>query len=604
LAVLCNQKGGHEEMNFRRKFLSLLVFALVISLASVSGVQGQATKNPDTLVYMTIGGPQTLDPVTAYDTASNGIIYWNMYETLLFYQAGRSDRYVPMLATEVPSIANGGISRDGRTYTFRIRQGVRFHDGSTLTAEDVKYSLMRFMLVDQDGGPSWILLDALLGEDTTRDDKGVLKADIWNRTNRAIQVQGNNVAINLTRPFGPFLNIMASWSAVTSKRCVVAAGGWDGSAGTLTRYNNPKEVAETTLFNRDCGTGPYRLERWDRATETVVLVRNDTYWRARAPLQRLVARKVEEFAARRLALQNGDADIISVDRPDLPAVQGLAGVRIVDDLAAGLTSPAIFMTLNINTEGNPDIGSGRLDGNGVPANFFSDIRVRRGFAHLFDRQRWINEVNRGKGRVANGPVPFGILGYHPRGQWHEVSRERAIAEFREAHGGQLWERGFKFTLSFNSGNVGRQTAAQMLKEAAEAINPKFQIDVRGITWANYLSAYRTKKLPMFLLGWHFDYADPHNFAFPFMHSKGTFSSVQSYNNPEVDKLIEDAVKEVDTAKRQAMYARLQEFAYRDIPTIYIVYPVGLAVMRSWVRGWYDNPAFPAQISYLYRYRKQ
>src|SRR3989442_13105408 len=134
-----------------------------------------------------------------------------------------------MLATGVPRVANGGIPGDGKTYTFKIRPGVKFHDGNVMTPEDVRYSLMRFMLVDRDGGPSWILLASILGCDTqsTRDDNGKLIPDIWDRVNQAIQVKGNTVGITLKDPYAPFLNIMASWSRVVSKRFVVhnAAAG-------------------------------------------------------------------------------------------------------------------------------------------------------------------------------------------------------------------------------------------------------------------------------------------------------------------------------------------------------------------------------------------
>ena len=594
-------------MNLKRQLLRLLVFTLAIALVGIPGsAQGQQpVKNPDTLIIQTIGDPESLDPSWAYDTASSAVFLWNIYETLIFFNGGRTDQYVPMLATEVPTVANGGISKDGRTYTFKVRQGVKFHDGSTMSADDVKYSLMRFMMMDRDGGPSWILLAPILGfeNQATRDDSGKLIPTIWDQVNRAIQVKGNTVSITLKRPYGPFLNILGQWSMVVSKRFVVQNGGWNGTKGTLAKYNNPEKPDVQELFTKASGTGPFKLESCDRATGTVSLVRNDAYWRAPAKLRRFVVQKVEEFGPRRLALQNGDADIISVSRADQPAVTGIPGVRIVDDLAELVNSPAIFMNLNVVTEGNPDIGSGRLDGNGVPPNFFADVHVRRAFAHLFDRDRWIREAARGKGRVANGPIPVGMLGYNPKGKWYEVSTERAIAEFKEAHGGQVWERGFKFSILFNTGNVGRQTAAQMIKEAAEALNPKFKIDVRSVTWSSYLGLMNSKKLPMFLVGWAADYADPDNFVVPFMHSTGTFTGRQGYKNAEVDKLIEQAALETDTKKREAIYFRLQEIAFQDVPTIYIYYLVNFVVMRSWVKGWYHNPIFFEPYQHAYRFFK-
>lgn len=593
-------------MNVKRRLVMLLVLTLSVALVGFNGVaQGQAVKNPDTLIIQSFGDPESLDPTWAYDTSSSGVILWNIYETLIFFDGGRTDLYVPMLATEVPSVANGGISQDGKTYTFKIRQGVKFHDGNIMTAEDVKYSLMRFMLADRDGGPSWILLSSLLGPDTqtTRDDKGNLLPDIYDRVNRAIQVKGNSVVITQKTAYAPFLNIMASWSMVVSKKFVVANGGWDGSKATLAKYNNPEKPDVQELFAKGAGTGPFKLDGWDRGTGNITMSRFDDYWRSPAKLRRIVIQKVEEFGPRRLALQNGDADIIDVNRAEQPAVTGLPGVRIVDDLAQLVTSPSVFMTLSINAEANPDIGSGKLDGNGIPPNFFSDVHVRRAFAHLFDRQAYIDQAIRGKGRLANGPIPFGMLGYNSRGKWYEVSKDKAIAEFKEAWGGQVWNNGFKFSVLYNSGNTGRQIGSQMVKEAAEALNPKFKIDVRGVTWSTYLGLTNASKAPMYFLGWAADYADPDNFAQPFMHSSGNYPHQQGYKNPEADRLVEAAAKETDRSKREQMYFRLQEIAYQDVPTIYIVYPVGFLVMRSWVKGWYNNPIFFQNWNYAYRLSK-
>src|SRR2546425_4731339 len=594
-------------MNLQRRLAVVLILVLGVTLATFTGVvQGQAVKNPDTFVYQSAGDVETLDPAWEDDTTSSATILWNIYETLIFFRGGRTDLYDPMLASEVPNLQNGGVSADGKTFTFKIRQGVKFHDGTPMTADDVKYSLLRIMLTDRDAGPSWPLLAPILGFDvqSTRDDKGNLIPDIFDRANPAIQVQGNTVVITLTKPYAGFLSILATWSPVVSQKFLAANGGWDGQKATMPKYNNLPKPDQMTLFDKANGTGPFKLERWDRGTKTVTLIRNDDYWRTPAKLRRIVLQNVEEFGPRRLALQNGDADMISLGGlVNLPAVQGLPGVRVVDDLPQLGNSPALFMTYNIDPEGNTDIGSAKLDGNGIPPNFFSDIHVRRAFAYLVDRQAFIDQAYRGKGRVANGPIPFGMLGYAPRGKWFEVSKDKATAEFKEAWGGQVWDKGFKFTLSFNTGNVARQTLTQMVKEAVEGLNPKFKIDTRGITWSTYLQQQAKRRLPMFALGWAADYPDPDNFTTPFMHSTGTFSGPQGYKNPEVDRLIEAAGKEPDPKKREEAYLKLQELAYQDVPTIYLRYSVGTLVLRSWVKGWYINPMFAEGYEYAYRFSK-
>ena len=112
------------------------------------------SKDPTTLTYAVFGDPETLDPALDYETAG-GELVMQVYDTLVTYNKDNPVEFVPQLATEVPTLDNGGISADGTTYTFKIRQGVKFHDGSDLTPEDVAYTFQRNLL---QGGPApeWI----------------------------------------------------------------------------------------------------------------------------------------------------------------------------------------------------------------------------------------------------------------------------------------------------------------------------------------------------------------------------------------------------------------------------------------------------------------
>lgn len=579
----------------RRTIGGMVTLILVLSLVFLTGVpsSAQAVKNPDTFVLATIGDPETLDYAWAYDTASFEVIF-NVYDTLIFYDGSRTDRFVPGLATQVPSVANGLISKDGRTYTFPIRQGVKFHDGTPLTPDDVAYSIRRFLWIDRAGGPSSLLLEPILGVASTRDEKGNIKVTYSDLT-RAVRVQGNNVVITLKEPFGPFLSIMAQWSYVVSRKWAATNGDWDGTRETMRKFNNPKKE-DTAFFAKANGTGPFKLVRWDRAAREVVLERNDNYWRGPAKLKRVIIRTVEEAATRILMIKAGDADQIALSRRELPQVQGVEGVRIIDDLPQYLISPAVFFTFEIDPT-SPHIGSGKLDGNGIPPDFFKDVHVRRAFAYSFDYGAFLRDAYRGKGVVPKGPIPPGMLGYNPKQEYYTYSKEKAIAEFREAWGGRVWTTGFKLTILYNAGNVPREIGARMLKENIEALNPKFKVDIRALPWPTYLAEMDAHKLPVFFIGWLADYPDPHNFAFHFLHSKGTFPFVQKYANPEMDKLVEQAKSEPDPKKREALYFRLVDMAYKEVPQLYLVSPVVFQVLRSWVRGYYYNPVHPGTYFY-------
>src|SRR2546430_6763909 len=146
-------------MNFHRRLLMLLVFTLVVALAGFNGVaQGQAVKNPDTLIVQTFGDPESLDPAWEYDTTSSAIVVWNIYETLVFFSGARTDLYEPMLATAVPTVANGGVSSDGETETLQIRPGGRVSDGTPPPAEGGQESLLRGHFCGARGGASLLLL--------------------------------------------------------------------------------------------------------------------------------------------------------------------------------------------------------------------------------------------------------------------------------------------------------------------------------------------------------------------------------------------------------------------------------------------------------------
>src|SRR5207302_3496654 len=157
-------------------FAVSVVLIASLGLATVRGA-GEPVKNPETFVELRFGDAVSLDPALAYDIYSTEPVWPNVYETLIMYSGASLDKFQPMLATEVPSLANHLISADGLTYTFPIRTGVRFHDGTTMTPEDVRYSVLRFMLQDRDGGPSWLLLSPLVGKESTRDGDKIVVTD-------------------------------------------------------------------------------------------------------------------------------------------------------------------------------------------------------------------------------------------------------------------------------------------------------------------------------------------------------------------------------------------------------------------------------------------
>ena len=566
----------------------LLSAALLVGTLPVSALA--LAKNPDTYTYLTISDSDSLDPAWSYDVASQSIIL-NVYEPLVMFDKTSTEKLIPILSTKVPSKENGLISADGLTYTFPIRKGVKFHDGSPMTPDDVKYSIQRFMLLDRAAGPSSLLLEPLTGLQTTRDDHGNIQPGVWEEVDRAISVRGDSLVLRLPKPYAPILSILASWAPVVSKAWAIKNGDWDGGESTWKKYNNPNKEA-SPFFEKANGTGPFALDRWDRKTKEFILTRNEHYWRAPAKLKTVVVKGVNEFGTRKLMLQAGDADAIFADRPLLSQVQNLPGVQIIDNLPTVEMNPIVFFTFQLNTAGNAFVGSGRLDGNGIPADFFADKDVRKGFAYAFDYKGFISDVWRGKGSQAHGAIPKSLPGYNPNQPTYQYDKKKAEEHFRKAQGGKLWDTGFHFTIAFNSGNVPRQTVCQILKRNVEALNPKFKIDVRAVEWPTFLDAQNASKLPLFVLGWSADYPDPHNFAFPILHSKGNYPQIQHFKDPEMDRLVDEGKSETNAAKRKSIYAKLQALEFEEVPSLVIVDTVLYRTQRDWVKGWYHNPIYP------------
>lgn len=338
----------------------------VVALTLLAATAYAEIKNPDTFVKVTYGTIPTLDPATAYNTTSAQRIE-NIYERLVRRDGSYTDKFIPVLATEVPTIENGLLAADGLTYTFPIRKNVKFHAGGDLTPSDVEYSLERTMVTDQDGGPSWMLLEALTGDGATRDADGKIKEGVFEKIMNAVEVQGDNVVLHLPKPYPPLMGILAnSWSAIQDKEWVIEQGGWDGTLENAAKANNPEFLHETLqkIMN---GTGPFLMKSWDPSGD-FVFERFEGYWGDKPKLKRAIFKPVEEWNTRKLMLMNGDADYVTVDAMYVSEMKGLEGIKTyrVPQLAV---SAALFCQ-KINPNQNTSIGSGKLDGEGIPPDFF------------------------------------------------------------------------------------------------------------------------------------------------------------------------------------------------------------------------------------------
>jgi peptide/nickel transport system substrate-binding protein len=254
--------------------------------------------------------------------------------------------------------------------------------------------------------------------------------------------------------------------------------------------------------------------------------------------------------------------------------------------------------MQINTKENPATYSGALDGEGTPADFFADKNVRLGFISAWDEKTFIKEAMTGNALDPVTPFPKGLPYKNEKLENRPFDLKKAETYLKAAWGGKLWQNGFKMDLLYNSGNQSRELGMKMLAENLTSLNPKFQISVRAVEWANFLDLRKNKQLPIYFLGWAPDYPDPDNYAFPYMHSDGDFAGRQGYKDEEADKLVMEAGVNTDPAKRQAMYYRLQEIWQRDAIAIIAYQNVYKRYFKDWIKGYAFNPMESEQMEVL------
>jgi peptide/nickel transport system substrate-binding protein len=561
---------------------ALILISFLIFSVNACSVQDEI-KNADTFVLATYGTLRTLDPAACYDATGSQRI-WNIYEPLVFFDGSKTDAFIPVLTTRVPTLQNGGISTDGTTYTFPIRDGVKFHNGADLTPEDVAYSFKRNMIVDPDGGPMWMLLEALTGQSSTRDENGKIIAGIFKAIDQAVTVKGDSVVFHLPAPYPPLMGILAySSSVILNREWAITNGCWDGNIDNAARYNNPAPGHEP-LQKITNGTGAFRMKSWKPSKE-FVFERFDGYWGTRPALKTAIIKYVKEWSTRKLMLQNGHADRVTVDIPYVPEVKAMQGLKFYRVPQLSVTF-ALFCQ-KVDPTGNPNIGSGKLDGNGIPPDFFSDINVRKAFLHAMDRETYRKDVFNGLVIMPTSPNIEG-LPYHKDMPVYAFDLDKSRACLQKAWGGKVWDTGFKMVITYNSGNAMREAAAIMLAENIMSLNPKFNIEIRNVEWKDYLVQYRSFMYPIFITGWAADYADPHNFLNTFMHSRGVYGKFMAYENDEVDRLCEAGIATVQPAKREEIYTRLQHLWFEDAIGIPLYQQINMRTYRDWISGYVPN----------------
>jgi peptide/nickel transport system substrate-binding protein len=528
--------------------LASAIFAFTAPAVSLANV-----KNPGLLVHAADDEATTLDPAQVEPGEGGETIILQVYDRLLDIDP-YSPNLIPSLAVEVPTIANGGISSDGLTYTFKLREGVTFHDGSAFTADDVKFSWDRAMEMDLPEGNAGALSDVVASTEVVDDF-----------TFRA----------TLSEPVADFLNsvVVAMVSSVVSQDAVEANGGIEAGV--------PNEFMAGNMV----GTGPYKFVVWNR-NENVQLEVNDSYWGENAKLDVRIEIGGDPDV-RVLGLRAGEFDTIETDPSFVADLEGADGVTIY---TGGLLLEPLHIGFNLN------IPEGSLpDGDTIPEDFFHDPRIRQAFNHAFHYEAFLNGPLAGYGAFNPHYTPIGIFGYDPSASvYSKQNYAEAERLFKEAG---VWDEGFSVSVITEEGNLFALMCL-VLKDSIEKLNPKFRINVLAVAEAVFDDAHAQNPLEYAMWAKNADpAADPNFYMQAYQHPDGEWGEVHGFANgykdaDKIAELIDAAAVELNSDKRAALYKELNEILYND-PMWLIGAQEGVVMAhRDWLKGFVQNPLWP------------
>ena len=505
--------------------IRLAALLLVLVLAGLVG--GAAGAPPrDAIVIGLVAEPVTMDPPQITDLNSARVTK-RIFEGLVGQELG-SYKLVPGLAQ------SWDISRDGLTYTFRLRPNVTFHDGTPFNAEAVKFVFERQL---NDKGPYY-----------ATGTYPYVKGFLGNVAGVEV-LDGSTVQIKLKAPLTPFLQYLAHQSLFMF------------SPESLKKWG--KDVVKHPV-----GTGPFKLEMWEPGVK-VVLARNDAYWGGAPKIRQAIYVPIVEAQARLVALKTGDIDLTMDVPPD-----SLDELRRDPNLVVAESNSSAVWYVTLNTR-HP---------------ILKDRRVRQALNHAVNKEAIIRDILRGTAIVSRGPISPVYGPYYEENTArypHDLEKARALLKDAGYAGG--FELGF---LVPESGS-GMQSPVEM----ATVIQANLaQIGVRAkiqtMEWGAYLRKY-LEQPDMAEMSWNPSIGDPDHMMYMLLSSDRFPPAFNSgyYQNDRVDDLLRRARTTLDEKARVPLYKEAQKLVVEDAPWIFVDHGKQVIVHRKRVQGFKLHPNF-------------
>jgi len=482
----------------------------------------------DTLIEGTIGEPSILIPMLAGDSASHNIAGL-VYNGLVKYDTDLS---------VIGDLAESWeISKDGLVITFHLRKGVKWADGVEFTADDVMFGYKT--IIDEKTPTAY-----------SEDFRQVKKAEVLDRY---------TFRVTYEKPFAPALT---SW----------------GSLVVLPRHLlEGKDITKSELARNPIGMGPYKLNKWTSGQELLLDSYHD-YFEGRPYIDHYMYRIIPDSATMFLELQAGGIDMM-----------GLTPIQYTKQ-----TETAFFKS-NYQKFRYPTFAYTYM-GLNLKHPFFMDKRVRQAIAYAIDKSEIVDVVLFGLGSPSTGPYVPNTWPYNPNVKKYEHDPKKALqllkeAGWRDTDGdGVLDKEGkpFEFTIFTNMGNTLRMNTATIIQWRLARVGIK--VEIRALEWSTFINEFIDKRrFQAVILGWSIG-LDPDQFDI--WHSSKTkvkeFNFV-SYNNPEVDELLDRGRRTFDIAERKRAYFRIQEILADELPYIFLYVPDATPIVHARFKGIKPSP---------------
>lgn len=512
----------------KKKVLALIMSTIVTSTLFLTGCGGGANKPANstsqsaakTLIYAQGSDPRGLDPAYVDDGESAKVIV-NVYEGLLKYKEG-STELEPCLAK------SWDISKDGKEYTFKLREGVKFHDGTPFNADAVKYNIERQL-------PPNVKEDMPYASFTFGEVQKVEKVDDY------------TVKIILKQPYTPLLANLAM--------CLAAP-----MASPEAIKKNNGNINEAPV-----GTGPFKFVSWKKG-EAITLEKNNDYWGDKAKVDKVIFKFTKENSVRASELMTGAVDIIDgVDPNDVQKIKD--------------------SKMNIFNEKGMNINYMAFNCSRAP---FNDAKLRQAICYAINREELVKYLYQGFADVAYTALPSFIPGFNDKIKSYEYNPEKAKQLLKEAGKENLQIKMIAYSNPRPYNPVNGQKLAESIQNYLSKVGIKATIDV--YPWKEYKEKIAQGEGDILFYGWTGDNGDADNFLslFDSKEIKSTLNS-SKYNNPKVDELLAQGRKTPNGEERNNIYKQIQDIVDKDAPWLTISYAKDMAAYSPKVKNFKIHP---------------